>query len=268
MLKRKTLTFLTAMSTIFLSGCALCRCAGNDKADIEPNPSNEVFRTSVFREDFDGTEVDADVWQTATWTEHGAQASPERCYVSGGYLHMIFRNDSESGYLNAAIQTREEFLYGTWKARLKPSSVTGVLNSFYTIDWDDTSGGDSGDGTKQEIDIEFLTASFAGDSGEVHYAVHADGKSSHHTNPDIDVNFNPSSDFHVWGFTITPEKIEWSVDGKTLHSYIYSQNDISITSPYQLKLNVWTSTDWVQGPPPADTDCIYLIDWIEFTPLE
>ncbi len=228
----------------------------------------EETAAEIFRDDFDGPVLDTSVWQAATWIEHGGQTGSERCYVEDGYLHMIFRNDSESGYLNASVQTRDEFLYGTWKARLKPSSTAGVLNSMFTIDWDDMDNSSStSDGTKQEIDIEFLTASFSENAGEVHYAVHAEGKNSHNTNPDIPVNFNPSDDFHIWGFTITPEKIEWFVDETVLHSYVYSENDIAVTGSYQLKFNVWTCVDWVNGPPEADVDCVYLIDWVSFTPL-
>lgn len=175
---------------------------------------------------------------------------------------MVFRNDSVLGYLSAAIQTRETFLYGRWEARLKPSSVAGVLNSFYTIDWG------TGDGTKQEIDIEFLTFAFGEGAGKVHYAVHAEGHTSMNTNPDIDLNFNPSDDFHVYGFEITPEHIEWFVDDEVIHTYAYSENDITIDAPYQLKLNVWSAVHWVNGPPPVDTDCVYQIDWIKFYPYE
>ena len=45
-----------------------------------------------------------------------------------------------------------------------------------------------------------------------------------------------------------------------------SGNAIKIDAPYQLKFNVWSSKNWVQGPPIADTDCIYQIDWVKFYP--
>jgi beta-glucanase (GH16 family) len=180
---------------------------------------------------------------------------------------MIFVNDPEDGFLSAAVQTRDEFLYGRWEARLKPSSVPGVLNSMYTIDWNNTVDNSStSDGTKEEIDIEFLTFAFGNDTGSVHFAVHAEDKESFQTNPDVPLSFNPSEDFHVWGFEITPEKIEWFVDSTILQTYIYSQNDISITSPYQLKFNVWSAEKWINGPPEANVEAVYLIDWIRFTP--
>lgn len=219
----------------------------------------------TFADEFNGTEVDTSVWQIGTWVEHGGQTGVDRVYVEDGKLHMVFINDSSAGYLSSAIQTREEFLYGRWEVRLKPSSEPGVLNSFYTIDWDDTDNpGSTDDGTKQEIDIELLTHSFGPGVGQVHYAVHADGLTSFGTNPDIDLGFNPSDDFHVFGFDITPEHIQWFVDGQVLLTYTYSEEPITIDAPYMLKLNFWTSTNWVNGPPAADVSCIYEIDWIRF----
>lgn len=234
----------------------------------QTTPGKEKHVSKPFYEDFNGP-IDKNKWAIGTWNEHGGQLSPERCYVKNGMLHMVFINDSDKGYLGSAIQTADEFLYGKWEARIRPSNIPGVLNSFYTIDWDNTANdGSSSDGTKQEIDIEFLTKSFTGSSGEVHLAVHARGRKSYNSNPDFRLDFDPSADFHVFGFEITPEYIEWFADGKAIYRYVYKENDIVIDAPYMLKLNAWTSQKWVGGPPKANTECVYLIDWIRFTPYK
>lgn len=242
-------TFLFLMATLFIYS-----------AQTEP------YTLTLF-DDFDSTAINSTMWQVATWSEHGGQTGKERCFVKDGFCNMVFINDSQDGFLSAAMQTRDEFLYGRWEARLKPSSVPGVLNSMYTIDWNNTADNSSAsNGTKQEIDIEFLTFAFGNDTGSVHYAVHAAGKESFQTNPDVPLSFNPSDDFHVWGFEITPEKIEWFVDSTILQTYVYSGNDVAITSPYQLKFNVWSAEKWINGPPQTDVETVYLIDWIRFTP--
>lgn len=227
---------------------------------------SEPYATTLF-DDFDSSAINTSRWQIATWSEHGGQTGKDRCFAKDGFLNMVFINSSESGFLSAAIQTREEYLYGRWEARLKPSSVSGVLNSMYTIDWNNTSDNSStGNGTKQEIDIEFLTFSFGNDTGSVHYAVHAQDRESFQTNPDIPLSFNPSDDFHVWGFEVTPEKINWFVDSIPLKTYEYDENDVSINAPYQLKFNVWSAQKWINGPPAPNVETVYLIDWIRFTP--
>ena len=252
---------------IILSVFLITSCSSEErKKNISINPSNEPFTQTSFVDNFDGP-IDSKKWQIATWKEHNGQTGVERCYTADGYLHLIFINDSTKGYLSSAIQTREEFLYGKWEARMKPSNISGVLNAMYTIDWDNTSASSaSDDGTKQEIDIEFLTFAFSQKSSKVHYAVHAAGLNSFETNPDIEIDFDPSTDFHIWGFEITPEYIEWFVDGKVLLRYNYNENDVAITSPYQLKFNAWSGVHWVKGPPTADIETVFQIDWIKFTP--
>ena len=255
----------------FLTAFLVFGCTDPVQSDAPSDePSDEPFRDDVFVEDFSGDSVDESTWQIATWSEHSAQTGRERTFVQGGNLHMQFVNSSTDGWLNSAIQTRDEFLYGRWEARLKPSSVSGVLNSFFTIDWNDTDDPSSdSNGTKQEIDIELLTQSFGVNSGEIHLALHEEGKSSFQTNPDIELAFNPSDDFHVYGFEITPDYVEWFVDNTVLYRYTYAGQPITVDAPYQLKLNTWTTSGgWIGGPPPENVVCEYLIDWIRFTPLD
>mgnify|MGYP001202166404 CR=1 FL=1 len=279
----KGLRIAAAIVSAMVSGCSLYD--GNNTrsraavalAALLNGPGsiiNEDHVTTPFRDDFDGTAVDESAWQIATWVEE-SRTSRDRCYVADGRLNLVFIYEGEDAQGNdifngAAIQTRDEFLYGKWEASLKPTGVSGVLNSMYTIDWDNTSTDYSySDGTKQEIDIEFLTKSFGSSSGQVHYAVHQSGRESFDTNPDVDLGFNPSDDFHTYAIEITPERIRWSVDGAMLREYVYAGNAIRINAPYQLKFNVWSqngASTWVGGPPPVGTECVYQIDWISFTP--
>lgn len=244
---------ITAIVAVF---CLLISspCGAAFGPDIDSKPS--------FEDNFDKP-IDSALWEVAGWSEHGGKTSPTRCFAKDGMLNMLFRYDSATKtQLSSAIQTRSTYKYGRWEFRAKPSNIKGVLNSFYTIDWDD------GKGTKQEIDIEFLTFQFGKDKGKVHIAIHAAGKKSTDSNPDIELGFNPSDDFHVYGFEITPEYVEWFADGKVIFTYKYSGNDIKIDRPYNLKLNFWSNKPWIKGPPKKDTDCLYLVDWIKFYPYK
>jgi endo-1,3-1,4-beta-glycanase ExoK len=263
-MNKKGMAVATSLILPVLIICLSCQPGLDDPGPPEPE---EPYVTTYFQDDFNNDDIDETVWQIATWTEHGGQTGRDRCYVSDGYLHLVFINDSTEGFLSAAIQSREEFYYGRWEARIKPSAEAGILNSFYTIDWNNTADESATDnGTKQEIDIEFLTYTFGENRGKVHFAVHEAGKESFETNPDMSLDFNPSEDFHTWGFEITQDSIEWFVDDQVLLTYTYSENPVVITAPYQLKLNVWSKEEWIHGPPSPDTECIYQIDWIKFTP--
>ncbi len=229
--------------------------------------SSEAYVTTPFFDDFLGTSVDESKWEIATWNEHGGQTGRARATVSNGYLNLGLVNDPNQGVLSSALQTRSEFFQGRWETRLKASSCPGVLNSMFTIDWDNTAVSGSGsDGTKQEIDIELLSNSFTGSNGRVQFALHASGLTSRDTNPDIPLGFDPSAGFHTYGYDIKSDRIEWFVDGRTLWTYNYSGNPIAITHPYMFKLNFWTGGSWVGGPPPSGLQCNYQIDWVRFTP--
>lgn len=255
-------------SLILLLVLIVTSCTFDAQAETD---GDEARTTERFVEHFNGDTIDTSRWQVANWQEHGGQTAPERAHVEDGYLHLILVNDPDGGYLTSAIQTHDEFLFGRWEARLKPSSVPGVLNSFYTIDWNNTSNSDSdSDGTKQEIDIEFLSNSFGPDYGEIHLALHEPGRQSFETNPDIALGFNPSDNFHVYGFEITPAYVEWFVDDLVLKRYTFGDTSSAITvdAAYQLKLNTWTREEWIGGPPELGVESIYMVDWIRFTPLD
>jgi len=104
---------------------------------------------------------------------------------------------SSARRLAISMARRDQYCFGRWEARRKPSNVPGMLNSMFTIDWDDVMASGDGDGTTQEIDIEFLTYAFTGTDSKVHFALHAAGHPSANTRPDIQLGFDPSADFHV-----------------------------------------------------------------------
>lgn len=223
--------------------------------------SAETGRAPAFFDDFNGSGIDASAWQVATWREHGGQTGAERCFAKDGCLVMQYVNDG-GALLSSAIQTRGSFLYGTWEYRAKCSSVPGVLNSFYAIDWRD------GKGTRQEIDIEFLSRSFGKGGGRIHFAVHRAGRRSFQTDPDPELGFDPSAAFHTYAIDVARTSVRWLVDGRELRRYAYESGDICVDQPYQLKLNCWSQAAWIGGPPESGAVCSYLIDWIRFTPSE
>ena len=224
---------------------------------------NIEARAEIFFDDFSGASVNTSVWTVATWAEHGGQTSADRCYVSDGNLVMEFVND-DGTYLSSAIQTKAQFLYGKWEARVKTPATAGVLTSFFTIDWDNEDVDPAtNDGTYQEIDIEILSKY----PTKMHRAVHETGETSFQTNPDDDLGVDLSADFHTIGYIISSTAITWQLDGETVGTYTYGvDGNIYIDATYMLKLNMWSAVTWIEGPPTSGVTCTYLIDWIRFTP--
>jgi len=196
--------------------------------------------------------------------QNGTQMSPERCATDGkGFLvQTVLAGDPPRG---GSLQTRNEYGYGRWVGRLKPSAVPGALNSFFSDDWDDLTTETSSDGTKFEIDIEFVTANFGPGRGQVELALHsAFGKRTPYGKV-VDLDFNPSDDFHIWGFDILPDRIVWHCDGKIIGEYVCGPGESVPDIGHELFMNSWTAKKWVKGPPAADAK--YFIDWVRFYPL-
>jgi len=220
----------------------------------------------AFEDDFlPGWERNQKAWHVATWRQNGTQMAPERCATDGKGLlvQTVLAGEPAQG---GSLQTRSEYRYGRWVGRLKPSSVPGALNSFFTDDWDDLTTEDkNNDGTKLEIDIEFVTANFGpGKKGQVEFAVHSLGR-KRGLGKVVDLDFNPSDDFHVWGIDILPDGIAWHVDGKVIHSYKCPPGETIPDVGHELFMNSWTARKWIKGPAPADAK--YHIDWVRFYPM-
>jgi hypothetical protein len=227
------------------------------EAGLQPEPA--------FADDFEpGWEEVQTAWRVATWLQNGTQMSPERCRTDGeGHMVQTVLAGGPP-YYGGSMETEGEYGWGRWVARVRPSPVYGVLNSVFIKDWDNReTPEDDGDGTKAEIDFEFLSYSYGPGYGEVHIAVHfADAKPLWEM--DIPLDFNPSDAFHEWGFDILPDRVIWHVDGKFLHEWIYTDTH-AMNENYEFFFNSWTKPTWILGPPSEDAH--YHIDWVRFYPL-
>lgn len=217
-----------------------------------------------FADDFaPGWPTQRELWQVATWKQNGTQMAPERCRVDAdGFLMQTVL--AGKPFLGGSVQSKREFGFGRWIARVRPSAVPGVLNSIFTKDWDDLKTPQpTNDGNKGEVDIEFLTSTFAPGAGEVHLAIHLKDRPNH-WELNVPLDFNPSDAFHDWGFDILPDRVVWHVDGRIIGTWAYTP-EFRIEPGYEFFFNSWTMEKWIKGPPATQAD--YRIDWVKFFPL-
>lgn len=205
--------------------------------------------------------IGAGDWNIAFWMQNGAQMAVDRCTtnVEGHLIQTVLPGEP---YRGGSIESVGEFGYGRWVARVKPSPVPGVLNSVFVKDWDDratTTPYD--DGNHFEVDIEFLTYTFGKDTGSVHVAIHRKNEDNVLTKM-IGLDFNPSEEFHDWGFDISPNWVKWHVDGEVIHTW-YPEEDYTIpATAYEMFFNSWTMKEWINGP--ATEVAYYHIDQVQF----
>ncbi len=173
----------------------------------------------VWSDEFDGTSLDTSNWEymigAGGWGNNELQyytSRQENVSVSGGYLHIVARQESYGGadYTSARIRSinKRDFLYGRMEARIKLPSTTGIWPAFWMMPTDSVYGGWAASG---EIDIMESTNIATTVHGTIHYGgnwpnnVNSGG--SHSDGTDY------SQDFHVYTLEWEQDVMRWYVDG-------------------------------------------------------
>jgi endo-1,3-1,4-beta-glycanase ExoK len=155
---------------------------------------------------------------------------------------------SNPAYAGAEIQSvANTFGYGYYEVRMSPSPKRGVISSFFVYTgpafgtrWD-------------EIDIELGTF---GDHSKVRLQCnyYSNGVGGHEFV--LDLPFDPAADSHTYAFNWQPGRIEWFVDGVSVH---VATDNIPVT-PGKLMANIWTpigADDWAGVYEGTATGVIY-----------
>lgn len=159
--------------------------------------------------------------------------------VTGSFANRVDPNYelTISGSTGAELNTTgSAYLYGRYRSTVKSSPVSGTVSAvFFYRDGDN------------EIDVEILGK----ENGEhlVHFVVHNDQPTNDHYT--VNVGFDPSNDFHEYGFDWNNTGIEFFVDG---HQVAQSVNNIPSGSGTYI-LNAWSnSNSWAAGPAPTESE--------------
>ena len=113
---------------------------------------------------------------------------------SGG--HKIFSSGE--------LQSRQEFQYGYFEARMRVPRGEGLVTGLFTYTQP------SGRSTWEEIDIEILGRNTR--VMEVTYHIHGRSRQT-----GIDLGFDAADGFHTYGFEWTEDTLRWYVDNRMVH---------------------------------------------------
>jgi beta-glucanase (GH16 family) len=235
--------------------------AGDAHEDDDGAPVPTIFEQ--FNPPWDGVNSPDGIWRIAgTWVGTGGNTlRPENAELMetyegqpGGYLALTVRANVLEG---GEIQTLPTYGYGYYEVRMKVATVPGVCVSFF---WKEV---DYGPG---EIDIEFLTNEpwlESESQGTVHYTIHPDWD-VYDTAYAQDLGFNPSADFHTYGFLWTPVRLDYTVDGAIVKTFTNPPAaNLENTMGGYIMMNAWTGNEnWGGGPPTEDATVVY--DWVKF----
>jgi len=181
----------------------------------------------VWSDEFDSTGVNMNCWRFETgahgWGNNELENyTTQNTVVTGGMLQIITRREGEGqrvgDYTSARLSTKgkKEFLYGRIEMRAKLPTGRGIWPAFWMLGSDIKEVGWPACG---EIDI---MENVGFNPAAVHGSIHT--PSSHGATVNTSIIDVPDcfSEFHVYGITWTPEKIEFYIDNPANPYYTYS----------------------------------------------
>jgi len=271
------------MLTCLITGVVVfCGCWQDNHRDLQAvlAAASVQYNGPPVNEEFNfvwsGSDSPDGLWRRSSWVATGnnlftwdnAEIQSSYAGAAGGVLNLSVLHDQyydaahnayhyQGGELQSIGESGSGFGYGYYEVRMKTTGESGCCVSFFWIQAPDYG--------PEEIDIEFLTNEpWTATSGTVHYTIHPDW-AANHTYKTQSLPFNPSSDFHRYGFLWTPDAISYTVDGQVVQTYsLPSCRNIPRNKGY-IMINTWTrNPDWGGGPPANKATSVY--DWVRFYP--
>lgn len=221
--------------------------------------------STSFFDGFDGLDLErwyiADGWATGNY--QNCTWSDDLVRTEGGMLNVGFapvpsgERDNSCG----SLQTRTALGHGTFEARIKTPSGSGLNAAFFSYI------GPTQGAPHDEIDFEILlrnpsevqTTTFvngvSGD-GEV-------GSGEHHALP-----YPSDSDFIDFAFIWTPDKIDFYINKELVRTM--SEPHTIPTNPMRIFFSLWgtdTLTEWMGTFERPAEQIAMQVDWVAFTAL-
>ncbi|MFZ1288950.1 MAG: family 16 glycosylhydrolase [Melioribacteraceae bacterium] len=161
-------------------------------------------------------------------------------------------------FKGAEYRTKEAYLYGRFEANFKLQQKDGILASFFTY----FTGTDSipwATGKWNEIDVEILGRY----NNNVQFNTITPGQTNHVRSNFV--NFDPTDDYHTYGFEWTPDYVAWFIDDQE----VYRQTGSHISTliyPQKIMMNIWNPIyeDWVGDFKPETLPVFAHYDWVKY----
>lgn len=133
-------------------------------------------------------------------------------------------------FKGAEYRTKESFLYGRFEAKIKSPGKEGILCSLFT--YYDGTGGIS---AWNEIDIEIMGRY----NNQVQFNTITPNQINHVRHQCVD--FDPSVDYHFYGFEWTPNYVAWFIDGVEVARQTGAHIQ-TLNRAQKLMMNLWNPT--------------------------
>lgn len=176
--------------------------------------------------------------------------------VSDGVLSLGFaaRDAGDRAYACAEVQTHGRFGYGTYEARIKAVTGSGMNTAFFT--YIGPAQGESWD----EIDFEFLGK----DPSTVQLNQYVEGEGGNEKL--VPVPGGADRGFNDYAFVWEPERLRWFINGELVHEV---SDPARIPSrPSKIYLSLWASDtmrSWLGSFAPPESTLSAQVERVAFT---
>lgn len=251
-------------------------------------PQEFVGKKVSFADEFDGDKLDDNVWTDWVSSFQGRRSgflfARNNVAVSGGSLNLTARliNSEEKTvenlrrgfdtYAMAYVRRKQKSFYGYYECRAK-TMASKVCNAFWLYDPlsdKPESKFRTGD-FSEEIDIFEIFGSLREWYGTVHCLktpylegiVHAGVVELPNKSMKESLSFDPSAQFHVYGFLWTKERLFWFIDGKE----VFSRENDTFHRPMHVVFDCEVMYSWVGEPDKSALPQVFSIDYFRYWSL-
>lgn len=239
-------------------------------------------------EEFNGKSLDESKWCDWVWSFQGRRAgflfARDNVAVSNGCLNLtarLMREDEKTvenlrrgftTYATSLVRSREKFSYGYFECRAKTMN-SKVCNAFWLYDplSDKPEKKFRIGDYSEEIDIFEIFGSLKDWYGTVHCLktpylegiVYAGVEKLPNKSKKIALDFDPSADFHIYGFLWSEKELVWYIDGRE----VFRRENDRFHRPLHVTFDCEIMYSWVGEPEKGDLPQVFSIDWFKYRPL-
>jgi len=241
--EEKTVSLKTRMPELEQSGrfspiLKIFSLENGQKRELSTRTWREEILAYRYREDF--LRFNKSLWNSSEFILERTLFQKANVSVKNGLLMIKLPEGTLNG---GELQSKQLHGYGTYEIRMKipraPSSITGFF--LYKAPC-----------FESEIDIEIYNER----NGEIWFSAYSNGEKS--SSKPQKLSFDPSTDFHNYRIEYYPERIDFLVDNKLIHS---EKNIIPHREMYLL-VNTWYP-EFLLGKVP-DEDAYLMVEWIKY----
>ncbi|KQV83813.1 glycoside hydrolase family 16 protein [Rhizobium sp. Root1220] len=227
-------------------------------ASVLPASAQQAAGQS-FVDDFD--RIDRGFWYVSDGWNNGPHQnctwSKNQVKVNGGALELSFvdRKSKDRNYLCGEIQTTKRYSYGTYEARIKAGTGSGLNSAFFTYI------GPSDKKPHDEIDFEVLGKN----TGEVQVNQYVKAKGGNEKL--VPVAGNADLGFNDYAFVWEKDRLRYYLNGKLVQDVTDPAKIPS--NPQKIFFSLWgsdTLSDWM-GRFAYTQPAVLTVDRVAFTAL-